>query len=359
MRDSVLHILGTAQAEGTGIARIVAGLAQGLTPKGYSVHACFLGPPGPLVAMLEAAGAHSMALDLPPGRSLSGMLRLWHELHRHRFSIIHQHAGGRLISRVARWASGAPIVLHLHGRVMESQPSQPIAIRIKGPDCVIASSRCVAQHVTGANVRVIYAGVPIPDRVPDRSANLRNRNVRIGTGCRLAAIKGIPNLVRAFDILRHEFPEVRLEIAGEGPERGRIADLVNQMGLQDCVTLLGWIPDFASILASWDIFVLPSFEESLPIAVVEAMAIGVPVIASAVGGLREIVQDGETGWLVQAGDPTQLAERLRRLLLHPQDRARMGLQGQARARAHFSEQRMVTEIAEIYDELRRKMPAIR
>jgi hypothetical protein len=75
MPDSALHILGTAQAEGTGIARLGASLAQGLRPKSYSVHACFLGPPGPLVAMLEAAGAHSVALDLPPGRNLSGMWR--------------------------------------------------------------------------------------------------------------------------------------------------------------------------------------------------------------------------------------------------------------------------------------------
>jgi glycosyltransferase involved in cell wall biosynthesis len=357
MPDSVLHILGTAQAESTGIARIVAGLAQGLTPKGYTVHACFLGPPGPLVAMLEGAGAQSVALDLPPGRSLSGMWRLWHELRGRRFSIIHQHAGGRLISRVARSACGAPIVLHLHGRVMESQPSRPIAIRIQGPDIVIASSHSVAQHVTGANVRVIYAGVPIPDRAPDRSANPGKRNVLIGTGCRLAPIKGIPNLVRAFGILRPEFPEVRLE--GEGPERGRIADLINQMGLQDRVTLLGWVSDFASVLASWDIFVLPSLEESLPIAALEAMAIGIPVIASAVGGLPEIVQGGETGWLVSAGDPVQLAERLRDLLLQPQDRARMGIAGQARARVRFSEPRMVTEIAEVYNELTWQRPASR
>ena len=353
MPRSVLHILGTAQSEGTGIARIVASLARGLTPKGYLVHACFLGGPGPLVAMLEAAGADTVALDLPPGRSLSGAWHLWHELRRHSFSIIHQHAGGSLITRVARWATGGKIVLHLHGRVIEAQGFSPAPIPIQNADLVIASSRAVAQHITGVVPRVIYAGVGIPSQLPDRSAIPGTRQTIIGVGCRLAPIKGVPNLVRAFGLLHADFPQARLEIAGDGPESGSIAELVNELGLRDHVSLLGWKPDFAATLANWDIFVLPSLEESVPIAAVEAMAAGIPVVASAVGGLPEIVQDGETGWLVRAGDPQQLAERLRILLSNPEERLRMGIQGRTRARAYFSEERMVAEIAEIYDELAR------
>jgi len=356
MPRSVLHILGTAQSEGTGIARIVAGLARGLTPKGYLVHACFLGRPGPLVAMLEAAGAYTVALDLPPGRSLSGAWRLWRELRRHKFSIIHQHAGGALITRIARWATGAKIVLHVHGRVIEAQGFNPVPIRVQNADIVIASSQAVAQYVTGSTPRVVYAGVRIPSHVPNRPALSGKRETTIGVGGRLAPIKGIPNLVRAFGLLHPEFPEARLEIAGEGPERGSIAQLVDELDLRNCVTLLGWKSDFASVLANWDIFVLPSLEESFGIAAVEAMAAGLPVVASDVGGLPEIVQDGETGWLVPAGDPGQLADRLRTLLLQPEKRVRMGIQGKNRARTHFSEDRMVAEFAEIYDELTQTTP---
>jgi glycosyltransferase involved in cell wall biosynthesis len=356
MPRSVLHILGTAQPEGTGIAQIAASLTRGLKVRGYIVHTYFLGAHGPLVAMLQAVGAHAHVIGLH-GRSLGGALRLWRGLHRDRFSIIHQHAGGPLVTRLAGWASGAPIVLHLHGRVRESQCPQPVPIRVRHAAVVIASSFSVAQHVTGATPRVIYAGVPIPDGPRDRSVNPGKRVTIVGTGCRLVPIKGIPNLVRAFGLLQPEFPKARLEIAGDGPERGSILRLVNDLGLQNCVTILGWKSDFASVLANWDIFVLPSLEESFPIAAVEAMAASLPVVASDVGGLREIVQDGETGWLVPAGDPELLAQRLRTLLLNTEDRLRMGFQGQVRARTHFSEDRMVAEIAEIYEELTGATPA--
>jgi len=195
------------------------------------------------------------------------------------------------------------------------------------------------------------AGLPIPACPPNRSADPKSRKAIIGTGCRLVPIKGVSNLVRAFSLLHSEFPQARLEIAGEGPEGNRIAELVAALELHDCVTLLGWTSDFASVLANWDVFVLPSLEEGFGIAAVEAMAAGLPVVASAVGGLLEVVEDGKTGWLVPAGDPMQLAERLRMLLLDPEKRERMGIQGHARARACFSEQRMVAEITEIYDQL--------
>lgn len=350
MSHSVLHILGSAQREGAGVARIVAGLACGLKATRYTVHAYFLGEHGPLVGELEAAGAQSQVLNLQ-GHGLSKAWQLWCGLRRHQFSIIHQHAGGPLLTRVAKAFTGAALVLHLHGRVVESKGSDPVPIRIHGADVVIATSRAVAQQVTGMTPRVIYPGVPIPGCPPNRSDDPKSRKTIIGTGCRLVPIKGISNLVRAFSLLHSEFPQARLEIAGEGPEGSRIAELVDALGLNDCVTLLGWRSDFASVLANWDIFVLPSLEEAFGIAAVEAMAAGLPIVASAVGGLLEVVEDGETGWLVPARDPVQLAERLRMLLLEPERRERMGIQGHARARAHFSEQKMVAEITGIYDQL--------
>jgi glycosyltransferase involved in cell wall biosynthesis len=305
--------------------------------------------------MLEAAGVHTIALDLPPRRSLSGAWRLWHKVRRHGFSIIHQHAGGPLITLVVRLATGAKIALHVHGRVLEAQGFALAPIHVKNADVVIATSGALAQYVTGATPRVIYAGV-CASRLPERSAISGRGETVIGVGCRLAPIKAVPNLVRAFALLQADFPQTRLEIAGDGPERGKIAELVSELGLGDRISLLGWKSDFDATLVNWDIFVLPSLEESFGIAAIEAMAAGLPVVASAVGGLTEIVQDGETGWLVRAGDPQQLAERLSALLSNPEERLRMGVQGQTYARTHFSEDRMVTEIAEIYDELTQSRP---
>ncbi len=164
-------------------------------------------------------------------------------------------------------------------------------------------------------------------------------------------MKDVPTLVRAFGLLHAEFPRASLEIAGDGPQRENILELVDQLELRDCVGFLGWAAEFPATLAKWDIFVIPSREEAFGVAAIEAMAAGLPVVASNVGGLPEIVQDGETGWLVPPGDPQELAGQLRRLLLHPEERWRMGSQGHVYARTHFSEERMAAQIAEIYDEL--------
>lgn len=351
MPRSVLHILGTAQSEGTGIARIVAGLARGLAPRGYVVHACFLGKPGPLVAMLRDAGAEVSALNLPPGRSFSGAWRLWREFRSQRFSIIHQHAGGPLITRLARLATGAKIVLHLWGRVIEAQGLDPALTPIRNADVVIACSRAVARYVRGMTPRVIYAGVALPAHLREMPSVCEARPTIIGTGCRFVPMKDVPTLVRAFGLLHAEFPRASLEIAGDGPQRENILELVDQLELRDCVGFLGWAAEFPATLAKWDIFVIPSREEAFGVAAIEAMAAGLPVVASNVGGLPEIVQDGETGWLVPPGDPQELAGQLRRLLLHPEERWRMGSQGHVYARTHFSEERMAAQIAEIYDEL--------
>jgi glycosyltransferase involved in cell wall biosynthesis len=104
-------------------------------------------------------------------------------------------------------------------------------------------------------------------------------------------------------------------------------------------------------LARWDVFVLPSLEEGFPMAALDAMAAGLPVVATAVGGIPEIVEDGRTGWLVPPGHPGALGERIRLLLRNPDTRRAMGAAGRARVREHFSAERMVARFAEIYDGL--------
>ena len=104
-------------------------------------------------------------------------------------------------------------------------------------------------------------------------------------------------------------------------------------------------------MAGWDIYVQPSVVDPFPIATIEAMAEGLPVIATNTGGLPELVQEGQTGWLVSPADPAALADRIRALLLDPERRRRMGSAGLARVRVSFSVDRMVRTISNIYDEL--------
>jgi glycosyltransferase involved in cell wall biosynthesis len=148
-----------------------------------------------------------------------------------------------------------------------------------------------------------------------------------------------------------EFSDLHLQIAGAGPERPALDEDIRALGLNDAVRFLGWQADLAPWLAGWDIFVQPSLEEGLPIAAMEAMAAGLPVVATAVGGTPELVEDGKTGWLVPPGDPAALVQRIRALLLNPEQARVIGAAGRARVREKFSTDRMVTELSAIYDEL--------
>jgi glycosyltransferase involved in cell wall biosynthesis len=124
-------------------------------------------------------------------------------------------------------------------------------------------------------------------------------------------------------------------IVGDGPDRAQVEAEIRRLGLAERVELAGERDDVPQLLAASDVFVLASRSEGLPVSVLEAMAAELPVAASAVGGLAELVDDGETGILVPAGDEVALAEALRRLVADPELRRKLGAAGRARAEAEF------------------------
>jgi glycosyltransferase involved in cell wall biosynthesis len=151
---------------------------------------------------------------------------------------------------------------------------------------------------------------------------------------RLRAPKDFLTLVRAVALL--EPGSVRLRIAGDGPDRAALAGEIEHLGLGEMVELLGTRTDVAELLAAAHVFVLSSDSEGLPMSVLEAMAAGVPVVATAVGGIPELVADGETGRLVPPRDPAALAAALAAVSADPELRERMGDDGRARAEREFS-----------------------
>jgi glycosyltransferase involved in cell wall biosynthesis len=173
----------------------------------------------------------------------------------------------------------------------------------------------------------------------------------LGVASRLVPIKGIVHLIRAVGLLRRDVAGIRLEIAGAGPDRATLQQEVRTLGLHDMVAFVGWQPDMWPWLERWDIFVQPSLAEGFGVATLEAMAAGLPVVASSAGGLPELIEDGRTGYVVPPADPATLAARLRHLVLHADLREAMGAAGRVRVRQHFSPQRMAAEIATVYDRL--------
>src|SRR5512143_1286562 len=142
----ILHRLGPSEVAGTGIARIVAMLAEDLDPREFELHAWVLDGPGPLVAMLEKKGVEVRVIDwFGTARRPAGLWRLWRAIGRHRFALVHQHTGGRSVRWVCRYAGGARVIAHLHGRVFEHDWEIPVHPSVGGADIVIAVSETLAR----------------------------------------------------------------------------------------------------------------------------------------------------------------------------------------------------------------------
>jgi len=157
-------------------------------------------------------------------------------------------------------------------------------------------------------------------------------------------VKRVPELVHAVAAV----PSLRLVLVGDGPERHRVEAAVADSGAADRVVLAGYQPDPMRLLAAADVFVLPSAAEACPMAILQAMACGLPVVASSVGGVPEVVRDGIDGILVPAGDDVALREALDLLAGDAAMRRRLGDSARRRAREHYSTQRCVERIVEVY-----------
>jgi glycosyltransferase involved in cell wall biosynthesis len=214
---------------------------------------------------------------------------------------------------------------------------------------VVAVSQAVASRVINGPVRVIYAGLPVPPGGPP--AHRPACELVIGTAGRLVELKGIEYLLNATAQLLHEFPNLRLEIAGTGPQRERLQAAAAHAGLGEHVRFLGWIDEIAPVLRGWDVFVMPSLEEGFPIAALDAMSAGLPVVATAVGGVPELIEDSACGFLIPPRDVESLVSRLRMLLASAEMRSRIGEAGYIRVRDHFSNAKMTESFAHLYDEL--------
>jgi glycosyltransferase involved in cell wall biosynthesis len=146
---------------------------------------------------------------------------------------------------------------------------------------------------------------------------------------RLAAVKGVPLLLEAFARVRPSYPDARLTLVGDGPDRAALEAQATTLGLTGTARFAGYRSqeEVAALLAEADMLVLPSFAEGLPVVLMEALASRIPVIATQVAAVAELVRDGETGYLVPPGDVESLADRIDRLLADPELCRRMGEAG--------------------------------
>ncbi len=182
---------------------------------------------------------------------------------------------------------------------------------------------------------------------------LIGREMVVISAGRLSREKGHVDLVEAFSELRHTHPELnaKLVIAGEGPERNRIAKAVESLRLSDCIKLAGHVSDVGPLYAIADVFALPSHSEGSPNVLLEAMAAGLPIVAARVGGVPEIVTNEEDALLVEPRNKTKMAEALARILTDRELAARLASNARGRVRRAHSVESRVRSLVSLYSQL--------
>ncbi len=228
---------------------------------------------------------------------------------------------------------------------------------------VIAVSEFVEKSVLASGlpkelVETIFVGVEIPPRISQAERNAaRNRfaipsdSVCLGNVAAFVPEKGHVLLLRALAELRARFPQCVVLLAGEGREQARLQALARELRIEDLVRFPGFVADVESVYAATDIFVFPSHQEPLAVAMLTAMAYGLPLVAFARGGNPEAVEDGKNGVLAKELDSAALAAAIARLLSDPAEARRLGEAARETVMARFSADRMVEETLRLYQNL--------
>ena len=202
----------------------------------------------------------------------------------------------------------------------------------------------------GARVVVIYNPIAVDDALVRTEGSAERLNI-LFLG-RLGQRKGIYDLLQAMVRLRERLPGVRLVCGGDG-EIDEVRARAVALGIEDSVAVVGWITGAAKqdLLEQASVYVLPSYNEGLPMAILEAMAAGIPVVASNVGGIPDAIEDGVDGFLIPPGDIELLSKRLEALLLDPHFGRLIGLRGQQKAQKKFAAVVIFEALGELYREL--------
>jgi len=330
---------------------------------------------GPLFGLLRARGVEVVLTPIPGWRKLNSvvrrgpaLLRLWWLLRSRGIGLVHANDFWYipLVGRAAAWA-GVPCVAHVR---QEIEPRRVRQYRMGSVDRLLTVSDQIRETalrggLSPERVQTCYSGLDL-ERVPRTAdgAAVRARHgfdgktFLVGTVANLFPRKGYEYLLRAVHLAAPDVPTVGCLIVGEGDPayRAGLESLTRELGVAGRVVFAGFQSDVYPYLAAMDLFVLPSVMEGFGIALLEAMAMGRPVVATKVGGVPEVVEDGVTGVLVPPADPAGLARAIVRLAEAPDGRRAMGEAGAQRVRERFQVGQMVRQIQGIYEEVRKGSP---
>ncbi len=288
-------------------------------------------------------------------------------LMRRQVTLVHCHAAMRgsfwrksIFSILASFG-GVPVAFHLHGSEMKVfVNSQPKPLRwiiswiLTRQSIVIVLSESWCKYVLSiapqARIQVLHNYVALPD-IGDKVYGVNGKVNLLFLGL-VGDRKGVFDLLPALKVALDQLPNLHLVIGGNG-EVERARQEARRLGIERNVTFAGWVggQEKLKLLSEADIFVLPSHNEGLPVSLIEAMSWSVPVVSTRVGGIPELVRDGEDGLLFQAGDRTALAAAILKLAGNRAARNSIGLSARERIEKHFSKDVVFPQLEGIYARL--------
>lgn len=310
-----------------------------------------------------------------PWDDLCALLELWRLMRRGRYALVHTHnSKAGILGRLAARLAGVPVVIHTYHscvfRYPHLRPWQQWAflwaerLAARWTDYFVAISEGLRREFLDAGIAppdriaVVYSGIDVAQFQQPVALNgyrialgLQPGDLVLGSVARLDVGKGHEELFEAVARLRPRFPRLHVLCVGDGPLKSRFTERLRRLRLTDCVHLLGERRDIPQLTQLFDVAVLASGYEGMGRVLLEAQAAGKPVVATKAGGIPDVVKDGETGYLVPAGDAQALAQALERLLADASLRQKMGHAALQWVSARFSSQRMCEQLQALYQQL--------
>jgi glycosyltransferase involved in cell wall biosynthesis len=311
---------------------------------------------GDVANEIEGQGWPVTVLRKRPGFAPQLMLRLARLFRRSQVDVVHTHNEAALLyaAPAARLARVAAVLHTRHGQSFHVTHRQATAFWLGSylADRVVCVSRATAalseeQGIPRNRIMTVWNGIDLC-RFPYRGPNPGGPIVMVG---RMAHVKDVGTLLRATALAVKQQPQLRLEIAGDGEELPALQQLAKELCISEQVTFLGQIDDIPGLLSRASLLALSSLSEGVSLTLLEAMAAGLPVVATRVGGNPEVVVEGETGLLVPSQSPEKLAEALVHLQADPELARRMGQAGRSRVEHYFDVRRMVRDYEGLYESL--------
>lgn len=380
-KTAVLHV----------ITRMIVGGAQentlatvvGLDPQRYKIDLISgtqTGSEGSLLEEAERRGVRIKLLpflvrEISPIKDLRAFWALFAAMRRGRYDVVHTHSGkAGVLGRWAAWLARVPVVIHtVHGwshhdhQHCLARGAYILLERITAPvtdKLIVVSPLNTEKGLKGGIGKAekyvtIRSGIDLtafetPSVAPDetrKGLGIPQDALIVGTVTRLSPQKAPLDFVKVAREIRKTCSGTHFVMAGDGPMREEVEKAIHDVGLTDCVHLVGLRRDIPDLLHCFDLFMLTSLWEGLPRVLPQAMAASLPIVATRADGNAEAVEDGVNGFLVDASDAEVCAEKAVSLLTNPEKRRQMGRKGYEKVSV-FSEAKMVADIDHLYEQLR-------